>query len=190
MSDLGTDLKRAVAHYAVVDTPPLEDLVGVVRRRRRRIQVAGAAFTSCAVLVGGILLVSPLGPGGTPIGDSQGSPSGARYFTVPTSTWTPGQHHPLLSILDGELRFTDDGCPYTYHPDSSPMPIAFPKGSRGLEDENGVRSVVDATGKVYATEHEQIPNLGGGATLSYDVVDACDVPGDRETFIVTADLSR
>lgn len=190
MSDLGTELKQAVAHYSTVDAPPLEDLVGRVRRRRRRVQIAGAAVISAAVLFGGsVLAVNVLGSTGTTASDSQRR-SGQDYFTVPTTSWTPGQYS-MLSHLNGELRFTADGCPYSHSTVLAPMPIAFPKGARGVKDANGIRSVVDSVGNVYATEHKQI-HLGGGATSSNDeeVFNRCDVPGSLETFIVNDSLQR
>ena len=115
-----------------------------------------AVMVCALVLVAGAVVWWRLGSG------SEATPPRAQeqlqYFDVPTSGWEVGSAGQDAGLF-GTLRFTADGCPFV-DDSGHRTAVVMPAGARGVIVD-GVRSIVDPTDLVYATEGEKV-EWGGG----------------------------
>ena len=97
------------------------------------------------------------------------------YFDVPTQAWRVGQPA-KQALLSGVLGFTSAGCPFLAL-EARRVLLAFPAGARGVIEEDGTKSIVDADGRVYGTDGETV-QYGGGGLQKNPVHNPC--PGHPE----------
>lgn len=143
-----------------IQPPPLEDLQRRAASRRRRPWAVAAGMVAAAA-VGAIVWAS------LPATDGDVSPAGevvppaggpvAATFPVPTYDWD--QSGGDGALVAGSLAFTDAGCPMLVFGESA-TPLLLPNAT-GVTYDNGVRGVVDAQGRVYATEGQTMEYAGG-----------------------------
>ncbi|MCK0110561.1 hypothetical protein MWU75_00160 [Ornithinimicrobium sp. F0845] len=143
--------------------PPLEELQSRGISRRRRPWLVGAAALAAAAVIGAVVWAN------LPSTDGQVGPAGefvppadgpiADTFEVPTFDWDESGGDGAL--VAGALAFTDAGCPLLVFGESA-TPLFFPNAT-GVTYDNGVRGVVDAQGRVYATEGQPMEYAGGWA---------------------------
>lgn len=139
-----------------IQTPRLVELqarAGERRSRRRMLIGLGglAAAAGVAALVWANLPSASdpfVAPAEGPIADT---------FPVPTYDWDLGGGDDAL--VAGALGFTDSGCPMLLFGESA-TPLLLPNAT-GVTYDNGVRGVVDGTGRVYATEGQTMEYAGG-----------------------------
>lgn len=127
---------------------------GVQRRRRHRV-AAGLAGFAAAVMVGALVWAYLPSDGEASIAPADGPV--ADTFEVPTYEWDEGGGDDAL--VSGTLAFTDAGCPLLVFGESSTA--LFLPNATGVTYDNGVRGVVDAQGRVYATEGQTMEYAGG-----------------------------
>lgn len=141
-----------------IQPPPLEDLHSRAAARRRRPWLIAGGLAAAAAVAGAIIWASlpatdgDVGPAEQPTGGPI-----VETFEVPTFAWDEGGGD--AAQVAGALAFTDAGCPMLLFGESA-TPLFLPNAT-GVTYDNGARAVVDAQGRVYATEGQTMEYAGG-----------------------------
>ncbi|WP_109472597.1 hypothetical protein [Ornithinimicrobium cavernae] len=135
--------------------PKLVELQIRAGGRRRRRTLLGLGALAAAAAVAAVVWVN-LPSAGDPFVAPADGPI-ADTFEVPTYAWDEGGGDDAL--VAGSLAFTDAGCPLLVFGESATA--LFLPNATGVTYDNGVRGVVDARGRVYATEGQTMEYAGG-----------------------------
>lgn len=144
-----------------IQPPALEDLRRRAAARTRRPWLVAGGILAAAAVIGAVVWAAlpgredAVGPAGEFVPPGDGPI--VETFAVPTFEWD--QDGGDAALVTGALAFTDAGCPMLLFGESA-TPLLLPNAT-GVTYDNGVRGVVDADGRVYATEGQTLEYAGG-----------------------------
>ena len=143
-----------------IQPPELEDLRRRAASRSRRPWIVAGALLAAATVAALVWANLPstdaeVGPAGEFVPPADGPI--VSTFPVPTYAWDEGGGD--AAQVSGVLALTDAGCPMLVA-DGRATALLLPNAT-GVTYDNGVRGVVDAEGRVYAVEGQQLEYAGG-----------------------------